>query len=77
MFIGRSGSNCSVFYLYKANSASLSHTTLQEHQKIVTNATLSKVSDMLLQWWSMRKLVFQVFQRIKEMCGQNYIMEKY
>ena len=39
--------------------------------------TLSKVSDMLLQWWLMRKLVFKVFQRIKDMCGQNYIMEKY
>ena len=51
--------------------------TLQEHQKIVTNVTLSKVSDMLLKWWSMRKLVFPVFQRIKEMCGQNHIMEKY
>ena len=36
--------------------------TLQEHQKIVTNATLLKASDMLLEWWSMRKLVFQVFQ---------------
>ena len=53
------------------------YSTLQEHQKIVTNATLLKVSDMLLQWWSMRKLIFQVFQRTKEMCGQNYIMEKY
>ena len=31
--------------------------TLQEHPKIVTNATLSKVSDILPQWWSMRNLI--------------------
>ena len=29
--------------------------TLQEHQTIPTNATLSKVSDMVIQWWSMIK----------------------
>ena len=37
--------------------------TLQEHQTILTNATLSKYSDFVSQWWSMRKLYFQVFER--------------
>ena len=32
--------------------------TLQKHQTIPTNATVSKVSDIEIQWWSMRKLDF-------------------
>ena len=32
--------------------------TMQEHQWILTNATISKISGMFLQWWSMRKLAF-------------------
>ena len=32
--------------------------TLQEHQMIPTNVTVSKVSDIENEWWSMRKLVF-------------------
>ena len=31
---------------------------LLEHEMILTNATLSKVSDIEIQWWSMRKLDF-------------------
>ena len=41
--------NFAVLKLYPLQS------TVQEHQTIPTNATLSKVSDMILQWWSMRK----------------------
>ena len=29
---------------------------LQGHQAILTNATISKNSDMFIQWWVMRKL---------------------
>ena len=50
--------------------------TLQEHQMILTNATVSKVSDIENEWWSMRKLVFYVIQRSKEMYGQNNTMKK-
>ena len=32
--------------------------TLQEHQWILTNATVSKVSDIENEWWSMRKIDF-------------------
>ena len=37
--------------------------TLQEHQTILTTATLSEDSDLVSQWWSMRKLYYQVFDR--------------
>ena len=39
-------------------------TTLQELQWILTHATLLKVSDMISQWWSMRKY----FERNEEIC---------
>ena len=32
--------------------------SLGKHQNILINAILSKVSDMFLQWWSMRKSDF-------------------
>ena len=32
--------------------------TLQEHQRIRTNATVSKISDIENEWWSMRKKDF-------------------
>ena len=46
--------------------------TLQEHQWIPTNATVSKDSDMVLQWWSMR-IFFKVFERNEEICIKTNI----
>ena len=43
---------------------------------IVINATVSKVSHLENEneWWSVRKIVFKVSQRSKEMYGQNNIL---
>ena len=42
--------------------------TLQEHQTVLTNATISRNSDIGNALWSMRNLVFQASERNEEMC---------
>ena len=56
-------------------SVILSIHTLQEHQKVVTDLTLSKVSDMFLQWWSMRNCILKYLSEIKEY-GSKLILQK-
>ena len=53
--------------------------TPQEHQSILTNATVSKDSDIgvIMVIYENFFYLFQVFQRIKETYGQNNIMKKY
>ena len=41
-----------IVFLHSTRSL-LSSITLQEHQMILTNAELSKVSDTISQWWAM------------------------
>ena len=50
-----------------------------QHQLILTNVTVSKNSEIGLNMVVYENffLLIQMFQRIKEMCGQYYIMEKY
>ena len=40
--------------------------TLQEHQTIPTNTTVSKVSDIENEWWSMRKIDFKGFREMRK-----------
>ena len=51
--------------------------TLQEHQPILTNETLSKASDIERRLWSITKSEFYEFERNKEMCVQTNIEQKY
>ena len=44
---------------------------------ILTNAELSKVSDMISQWWSIVIKFFKLSERNEEIVVQNNIVEKY
>ena len=51
--------------------------TLKEHQKIRTFATVSKVSDIENEWWSMGKKLFKAFLLIQERFVGNIYIEKF
>ena len=40
------------------------HSHPAEHQKFLINVTISKVSDMFLQWWSMRNYILKYLKEI-------------
>ena len=51
--------------------------TLKERQKIRTFATVSKVSDIENEWWSMGKKLFKAFLLIQERFVGNIYIEKF